>query len=73
MPDRIPVRAVRNGGLDFIEVPTAEETWIAAYQQERQAYLDRGDAESAALVAAELVRLGAPIESPTTTRKRSKA
>lgn len=69
MPDRVPVRAVRNGGIDYIEVPTRDETWIAAYQQEREDFLTKGDAAGAALVEEELRRLGAPI----TTSKRSKA
>lgn len=69
MPDRIPVRAVRNGGVDYIDVPTLDETWIAAYQKEHEDYLTKGDADGAALVEEELRRLGAPI----TTSKRSKA
>jgi hypothetical protein len=67
MPERIPVRATRNGGLDYIEVPTREETWIAALRWERHGYEVRGNTEGVALVDAELARLGA---APETTEKR---
>lgn len=68
MPERIPVRAVRNGGLDFVERPTADENWIAALRRERQGYLERGNAEGVALVDAELERRGA---APQTTDKQN--
>lgn len=64
MPEQIPVRATRNGGLDYVEVPTREENWIAALRRERQGYSERDDADSVALVDAELARLGAPVDQP---------
>lgn len=73
MPDRIPVRAVRNGGLDFIEVPTRDENWIAALRRERRGYEMKGNTEGVALVDAELARYGikppAPEEQPPPARK----
>ena len=58
MPQRIPVRAVRNGGLDFLTVPTDRENWVAAYLRERRGYEMKGDVEGVAAVDAELARIG---------------
>jgi FixJ family two-component response regulator len=69
MPERIPVRAVKNGGLDFIEVPTREEAWIAALRRERHGYEVHGNAEGVALVDAELARLGAPVTEPARKKR----
>ncbi|HEU4422059.1 MAG TPA: hypothetical protein VFR67_05905 [Pilimelia sp.] len=63
MPDRIEVRAVRNGGRDHIEVPTASEAQAAALLRERAGYVMRGLPERVAAVDAELSRLG--INPPT--------
>ncbi|WFF07248.1 hypothetical protein O7622_01205 [Micromonospora sp. WMMD1076] len=72
MPDRVEVRAVRNGGVDHIEVPTAEETLIAALRRERAGYVQRNLPDRVAAVDAELSRLGvdpAPPAGPTTPPK----
>lgn len=58
MPQKIPVRVARNGGLDHLTIPTDRENWIAAYLRERQGYLVRKDPAGVALVDAELARLG---------------
>lgn len=58
MPRKIPVRATRNGGLDYLTVPTDRENWIAAYLRERQGYLLRQDPNGVSLVDKELARLG---------------
>lgn len=42
MPDRIEVTAVRNGGKDFIEVPTQDESFISALLSDREAYIRDG-------------------------------
>lgn len=42
MPDRVEVTAVRNGGKDFIEVPTETERWIAALLDDRAKYIAAG-------------------------------
>lgn len=42
MPDRVEVTAVRNGGKDFIEVPTEQERWIAALLTDRAGYITVG-------------------------------
>ncbi len=59
MPEQIAVRGVRNGATDFIEVPTAEEAYIAALLRERRGYEMRGDSQGVADVDAEIVRVGA--------------
>jgi FixJ family two-component response regulator len=58
MPEKVPVTAVRNGGLDFLTVPTRQEILIAAFVRERAGYLQYGRIDDAALVTAELVKLG---------------
>lgn len=58
MPQKIPVRSTRTGGLDYLTVPTDKENWIAAYLRERQGYVLRKDPAGVALVDAELARLG---------------
>jgi FixJ family two-component response regulator len=73
MPDRIPVRAVRNGGLDFIEVPTRDEQLIAALLRERAGYVVRNLPERIAAVDVELHRLGhQPNEEARPVRRRGK-
>lgn len=42
MPERVEVTAVRNGGKDFIEVPTQTESWIAALLDDREKYIAAG-------------------------------
>jgi len=59
MPEQVPVRSVRTGGIDHMEVLTPEEAQIAALRREREGYVRRGLDERAAQVAAELRRLGA--------------
>lgn len=41
MPEQVPVRAVRTGGLDHLTVPTRDETLIAALERERLGYVQR--------------------------------
>lgn len=64
MPDPIEVRSVRTGGLDRIEVPTAQEAQIEALRRERAGYLVRNLPDRVAAVDAELQRLGVT-PSPT--------
>jgi FixJ family two-component response regulator len=71
MPDRMPVRATRNGGLDFIEVPTAAENLVAALRRERAGYVMRGLKDRVAAVDAELRRLLPPAQAPQKTKNRS--
>ncbi|MGV9536565.1 hypothetical protein ACWEU6_21805 [Streptosporangium sandarakinum] len=59
MPEQVPVRSVRTGGIDHMQVDTPEEARIAALRRERQGYLQRGLDDRARQVAAELRRLGA--------------
>ncbi|MFG1898688.1 hypothetical protein ACGFIP_32240 [Micromonospora zamorensis] len=69
MPERIEVRAVRNGGVDHIEVPTAEEAHIAALRRERAGYVQRNLPDRIAAVDAELSRLGVdPAPAGATTQ-----
>jgi hypothetical protein len=42
MPDRVEVTVVRNGGKDFLEVPTAKEAEIAAILSDRAGYISAG-------------------------------
>ncbi|MEV4093795.1 hypothetical protein [Streptosporangium saharense] len=62
MPEQVPVRSVRTGGIDHIEVPTPEEAQVAALRRERAGYLTRGLDDRAEQVATELRRLGADVE-----------
>ncbi|MFI5955817.1 hypothetical protein [Cryptosporangium sp. NPDC051539] len=57
MPDQLPVRSVRSGAVGYLEVPTAEETHIAALLEERRGYVARGLDDRVAQVDAELQRL----------------
>ncbi|WP_068925020.1 hypothetical protein [Planobispora rosea] len=59
MPEQVPVRSVRTGGTDYLELPTPEEAQIEALRREREGYMRRGLTDRAAQVAAELRRLGA--------------
>jgi hypothetical protein len=43
MPERVEVTAVRNGGRDYIEVPTHDERWIAALLSDRAGYIAAGE------------------------------
>jgi len=58
MPEQIPVRSVRTGGTDHMEVATPAEAYVEALRRERDGYVQRGMTERAAQVAAELRRLG---------------
>ncbi|MBO4274130.1 hypothetical protein [Microbispora triticiradicis] len=62
MPEQVPVRSVRNGGVDHLEVATPGEAHIAALRRERAGYLTQGRTDRAEQVAAELERLGAPAD-----------
>lgn len=42
MPEKVEVTAIRNGGKDFIEVPTQTERWIAAALDDREKYIAAG-------------------------------
>jgi hypothetical protein len=58
VPEQVPVRSVRTGGVDHIEVDTPEEAYVAALLREREGYARYGRAERVAAVDAELERLG---------------
>jgi hypothetical protein len=68
MPDLIPVRAVKNGAVDYIEQPTQDELIVEALLRERAGYLQYRRHDDAAQVDAELARLGyvEPTPEPTT-------
>ncbi len=70
MPERIEVRAVRNGGRDYMEVPTARESMIAALREERRGYATRGLIDRVELVDIELAKLGARSETNSERNKR---
>jgi hypothetical protein len=73
MPDMVPVRAVRTGGLDFMEVPTQHEALVASLLRERAGYVQRGLPDRAAAVDAELRRIGyQPDDDTKPVRRRSK-
>jgi len=42
MPDRVEVTVLRNGGKDYVEVPTQEEGFIAALLSDRAGYIRDG-------------------------------
>lgn len=42
MPERVEVTVLRNGGKDFMEVPTQEEGFIAALLADRANYIRDG-------------------------------
>ncbi len=65
MPEQVPVRSVRTGGVDHLEVATPEEAHVAALRRERAGYLRYGKTDRAEQVTAELQRLGAD-EAPQT-------
>ncbi len=72
MPDRIPVRAVRTGGLDHIEVPSQQEALVAALLRERVGYVQRNLPDRVEGVDAALRRLGhQPPDEPKKARRRS--
>lgn len=64
MPERVEVRAVRNGAVDYVEVPTAQETYLAALERELVGYRQRGDAVGAFEVEREIARCVADASVP---------
>ena len=58
MPELIPVTAVRNGGQDFIEVPTQNERIVASLLAERAAYVRACNSVDVANVNTELAYYG---------------
>jgi hypothetical protein len=42
MPDRVEVTVIKNGGKDFLEVPTRDEAQIAAILSDRAGYIAGG-------------------------------
>jgi hypothetical protein len=67
MPDQVPVRSVRTGGIDHMEVATPEEAYVAALRRERDGYVRYGKTDRADAVSAELRRLG--VEEPSSERQ----
>lgn len=57
MPDRVEVHGAGKPGIDFIEVPTANETMIAALREERIRYQTRLDRGETAYAGEDLVML----------------
>lgn len=64
MPDRIEVTVVRNGGQDFLEVPTAQEAQIAAILFDRAGYISAGHFHLIPGIDATLAYLGYEGELP---------
>ncbi|YCK35169.1 hypothetical protein ACNF49_14100 [Actinomadura sp. ATCC 39365] len=58
MPEQVPVRSVRTGGVDHIEVDTPDEAYVKALLREREGYARYDREERVAAVDAELRRLG---------------
>jgi hypothetical protein len=58
VPEQVPVRSVRTGGVDHIEVDTPNEAYVAALLREREGYARYDRADRVAAVDAELARLG---------------
>lgn len=42
MPEKVEVTVVRNGGKDYIEVPTQQESFIDALLADRENYIKAG-------------------------------
>lgn len=63
MPEQVPVRNVRTGAVDHMQVPTADEAYVAALLREREGYAKYGKTERVEAVDAELARLGVTRES----------
>jgi len=61
------VRSVRSGAVDYLEVPTAEETQVAALLNERRGYVARGLDDRVAGVDEQLRLLG---QEPPAQRRR---
>ncbi|MEU8270834.1 hypothetical protein AB0B89_27210 [Sphaerisporangium sp. NPDC049002] len=59
MPEQVPVRSVRTGGIDHLEEATPQEAYVAALRREREGYVRYGKTDRAAAVTAELRRFGA--------------
>lgn len=73
MPELVPVRVLRTGGVDHLSVPTREEALIEALERERAGYVARGLDDRAAAVDAELARLRPPVEKPARRAGRKPA
>lgn len=58
MPDKETATSVRTGQTVTTEVPTADESYVAALLREREGYLRRGRENRVADVDAELERMG---------------
>jgi hypothetical protein len=73
MPEQVPVKVLRTGGVDYLTVPTAEEALIEALERERQGYVQRGLDDRVAAVDAELAKVRQPeaaAEPPQTTSRK---
>ncbi len=65
MPERIAVRSLRTGGVDYIEVPTQAEAARASLERERDGYVRRGLPDRVAQVDAALAALDPePVDEP---------
>jgi hypothetical protein len=64
MPERVEVTVVRNGGKDFMEVPTREEEQIAAILSDRAGYISAGHLHLIPGIDATLRHLGYDGELP---------
>jgi hypothetical protein len=58
VPEQVPVRSVRTGGVDYMQVDSPEEAYVAALLREREGYVRYDRKERVAAVDAELARLG---------------
>lgn len=73
MPEQVPVRSIRTGGLDHLEVATPEEAYVAALLREREGYARYGRSERVDAVDAELDRLGVTREDVHAGQERAVA
>jgi hypothetical protein len=64
MPDQVEVTVLRNGGKDFLEVPTPREAEIAAILSDRAGYISAGHLHLIPAIDATLAHLGYDGELP---------
>jgi len=64
MPDRVEVTVIRNGGKDFLEVPTQTEAQISAILSDRAGYIAAGHLHLIPDIDATLAHLGYQGELP---------
>lgn len=72
MPERVEVTVVRNGGKDFMEVPTQTEAQIAAILTDRAGYISAGHFHLIPAIDETLAYLGYEGELPAYETPKTK-